>query len=509
VSLPRLRLSRRASVVAAAVVSSLLLGSAHAAAPGPPVPAVPIATLAVTDCSANAQRVPADYLGLSIEWSMVAHWFGTSRAGAVEPTAALLRSLQSSPETPGVLRIGGNSQDGYAWRPDAPVTGNALFRGTISRGMIDALFEVANRSGWKVILGLNLRSDRPDEAVALTRYAMSQDTQHRLIAVELGNEPTVYFGADATAYIARIYSYVQALDADPVTRQVLIAGPSLANGTDLEFLARLRAAYASRLPFLTWHHYANRPTLSGLLSESVSNDWTDRLSQVTRAAGSTPTRMDEGNSVGHGGMNRVSNVMGSTAWLVDAMLTGAQQGLAGYNVHAWDGYYYPAEHRESYYTPFVVRGGVVLPRPPLYALALLRDAPGKRFCKSTVAVAAGESVKGWTLVDPASNDLFVYVVEKGGPGHSGDIAIAAPTGYGGVAAVSRITDAGGCEGRRTSIDDSRVPTSGDFSRTPETVRPAATTSAYLVHLDSCETALIKISPGGMLPSSGTVPGRGQ
>ena len=73
----------------------------------------PTTSVAVQDCPATGQLVPVDYLGLSIEWSMVQHWFGTSTEGAVGATAALLRNLSSSSSTAGVLRIGGNSQDGY------------------------------------------------------------------------------------------------------------------------------------------------------------------------------------------------------------------------------------------------------------------------------------------------------------------------------------------------------------------------------------------------------------
>jgi hypothetical protein len=471
------------------VGSLFVAGAAYATAP----PATPMATVAVTGCPTNGVQVPSDYLGLSIEWSMVAHWFGTSAAGAVQPTVALLDSLETSPQSAGVLRIGGNSQDGYVWRPDAAPTGNQLFQGVINRGMIDALLAVAQRSGWKVVLGLNLRGNRPADAVALTRYAITHDPGHRLLAVELGNEPTVYFGADATSYIARIYSYVHALDADPITRDVPIAGPSLANQADLGLLTTIHQSYGARLPFLTWHHYANRPTLTGLLAPDVSKQWSDRLAAVKKAAESAPTRMDEGNSVGHGGLGRVSDVMGSSTWQVDAMLTGAASGLGGYHAHAWDGYYYPGEKRESYYTPFVVRGGLVFPRPSFYALALLRDLPGKRFCNAVTALSAASSVKSWTLVDPATQHLLVYAVNKS-VSDAGDVALTTPVQYAGAASVSKITDPDGCGGRKSSIEGARLPTQGAYTWSPTTVAPVAA-STYSIHLEPCQTALIDIPIG--------------
>ena len=250
---------RRTALATAFLLTAVAAGAAHSA-PNPLG-----ATIAVTGCPENGVQVPKDYFGLSIEWSMVPHWFGTSAAGAVRPTVALLDSLEPDPASTGILRIGGNSQDLHHWRPDAPLTKNKLFDGVINKGMVDALLTVAQRSGWKVILGLNLRNNRPAEAAALTRYVMSRDTTHKLLGVELGNEPTVYLGNDNTAYIARVYSYVQALDADPVTRNVPIIGPSLANRADLGFLTSMKQSYAERMPFLTWHHYANRPTLTRLL----------------------------------------------------------------------------------------------------------------------------------------------------------------------------------------------------------------------------------------------------
>ena len=455
--------------------------------------------MTVSDCPSTATQVPENYVGLSVEWSMVQHWFGTSRASVVQPTVALLQSLTDAPGGGGVLRIGGNSQDGYVWNPKANFRANTLFTGSITPGMIDALLEASRRSGWKITLGLNLADGSRTQAAALTHYAVAHDPTHQLLAVEIGNEPTTYFGSDADAYMGRVSSYVDALQADPVTRNVQFTGPALSNRTDLGFLTRMRQSFGSGLPFLTWHHYANRPTLTGLLSQAVSTDWIDRLAQVQQAAGGTPTRMDEGNSVGNGGLNRVSNVTGSTAWLADAMLTGAQSGLAGYNAHAWDAYYYPAENRTAYYTPFVVRGGLVTPRPEFYALALLKNIAGKQFCQATTVVSAGRSVKSWTLHDPATGHLLVYVVEK--DAGSGPVTVVAPASYTGGAVVSRISDPNGCGGRDTNIQGATLPTQGRFNWTPSAVHQVGEAPTYAMALTACQTALIDISPTAVATTS--------
>jgi hypothetical protein len=132
-------------------------------------------------------------------------------------------------------------------------------------------------------------------------------------------------------------------------------------------------------------------------------------------------------------------------------------------------------------------------------MALLRDVPGKTFCSSFESVSSGQNVKSWTLLDPTSKALFVYLVEKGGPGHSGNVTLAVPAQYGGPAQVSRITDPDGCSGRRTGIEGFRVPTNGELTWQPQTVKPDVGKASYTVDLQSCQTALVKISTRRLLP----------
>jgi hypothetical protein len=172
-----------------------------------------IADSTIVSCPPTGVTVPADYLGLSIEWSMVQPWFGTSRTAINSSLVNLLNSLERSPSTRGVLRIGGNSQDGYQWNQHGSIAGNTLFSGTINAGLVDALFEVARRSGWKVILGLNLRNNNPGMAQQLAEYVVGRDTGGNLVAFEIGNEPNSYLSEQA--YLARYQAYVAEVDRDP------------------------------------------------------------------------------------------------------------------------------------------------------------------------------------------------------------------------------------------------------------------------------------------------------
>src|SRR6266508_3843744 len=134
-----------------------------------------IADSTIVSCPATGVTVPSDYMGLSIEWSMVQHWFGTSRTSVNTSLVNLLTSLERNPTTAGVLRIGGNSQDGYHSNQHGSTAANTLFSGTINAGLVEAVIEIAERSGWKVIFGLNLRNNNPGMAHDLAKYAVGQD----------------------------------------------------------------------------------------------------------------------------------------------------------------------------------------------------------------------------------------------------------------------------------------------------------------------------------------------
>ena len=47
-----------------------------------------IADSTITGCPNTAATVPADYVGLSIEWSMVKVWLGANRASVITPFVA-------------------------------------------------------------------------------------------------------------------------------------------------------------------------------------------------------------------------------------------------------------------------------------------------------------------------------------------------------------------------------------------------------------------------------------
>jgi hypothetical protein len=479
---------RRALVPA--LLAALVAAATTSTAQEQPDPR-PLTTVTVGDCEVGAV-VPTDFLGLSIEWSMVEHWFGRSGDAIVPATVNLLRSLRSGDLTQGVLRIGGVSQDGYRFVPDGSTADNKLFFGTITTGMVDALLEVARQSGWKVVLGLNLRNDDPAMATALTAYAASVAAPGTLLAVAPGNEAEAYL-PDTDAYLERYGRYVDALDADLDARLVPLTGPDSAHGKDLARVEALRRAHGSRLAYLGWHNYGNRPSLKRLLQPEVSAQFRQRVALAAAGAGLTPVRMSEGNSVGHGGLSKVSDVTGSTAWTVDTILTGAADGLAGYHVHSWDAHYYNDPKWRARYTPLFVRDGVAYATPGFYALALLREVSGRRFCETAVEAPAGGTVKAWALAGLADRSAVAYLVNKGTAGaDSARVVVRLPERMAGRVTVSRIVDVRGCGGRSASINSAVLQPDGTLAWTPQELTRDET-GAVEVALSPCQTALVHVA----------------
>ena len=434
----------------------------------------------------SGSPVPVDYQGLSIEWSMVEHWFGTSAATVIGPFVNLLRSLRRD-DTIGVLRIGGNSQDGYQWNPSGSTAANQLFTGTITPGLVDAVFEVARRAGWRVIFGLNLRADDPAQASALAQYVRGVDTTGQLLAFELGNEPNGYL-TTVDAYMERIGRYVAALDASPLTVGVPITGPAISENADVAYAAAVWGRYSARMPVATWHDYANQPNLGSLLATSTIDQLVQRITAMDGAVGAGHSRMDEGNSVGNAGIDGVSNVAAAGCWLLDAMLAAAFHGQRGWNTHSWDGFYYPAAGRTSWYTPFVVRDGLVSPRPPFYAMALFKFAPGRRFVGVQTSNATGQLVRTWALRDP-SGRTYAFVINKGGTGKAGTVGVTGPRAG---TAFLNVLAAGGCGGKDPTIEGVRLPGNGSYSWTGRPLAPVSGTTRFEFSLAECSIALLSL-----------------
>jgi hypothetical protein len=152
---------------------------------------------------AHAAAVPAQ---ITVQPATVGNAMPAGFAGFPIPPAQLavndfantnvtgyLKTLSST----GVIRIGGNSGDTTFWTS----TGEGApgwATGTITPASLKSLASVAQASGWKVILSVNLKHNDPARAADEARNAQ-QILGSSLLGIEIGNEPTFYY-TSSSAY---------------------------------------------------------------------------------------------------------------------------------------------------------------------------------------------------------------------------------------------------------------------------------------------------------------------
>jgi hypothetical protein len=119
----------------------------------------------------------ADSVGLSFEASDLA-----LPAFASGNLASYLKTLGTS-----VMRIGGNTSDETFWTSTGQ-TPPSWSIATITPADLTALNTLAKASGWKIILGVNLKQYDPARAADEAEHAVAA-LGSSLQAIEIGNEP--------------------------------------------------------------------------------------------------------------------------------------------------------------------------------------------------------------------------------------------------------------------------------------------------------------------------------
>jgi hypothetical protein len=357
------------------------------------------------------------FLGLSFEVSSLPL---IARYAEHGDFVTLLRSLG-----PGVLRFGGISADSTAWagsRPQGPLVPAT----TLSRTDLRLLGVLARRSGWQVILTVDLARGNPDEAASEVALA-SRVLGRSLAGVELGNEPNAYgthglrplpwgfpqYAAEVGVFWSRIKA------AAPSVR---LAGPDV-SGSGGGAIAQWVQPEATleRPALLTGHYYslgcgdASAPTIDRLLSQPSRERLQAALNRylTVSAAASIPFRLDEAGSVSCGGRPGVSDTFASALWNVELLVRAMAGGAAGVNLHG---------HLESCegYSPLCATssagllGGALAPRPGWYALLFARSLVGDRPLR-TLTAAGGPDVDVEAF-QRADGDLQVVIVDTAAPG---------------------------------------------------------------------------------------------
>ena len=300
-------------------------------------------------------HIPEEFTGLSYESSQLSH------AGFFNPANRTLIQFFRTLGDRGVLRLGGNMSEYTVWDPlevsndsvgstEGPDPGygtDRTFR--IAPHAIDTLAGFLDATGWRLIYGLNLARGNVDAAVEEAKY-VEKTMGHRLIAVQFGNEPDLFKHNDDAnrkwtyqEFIARWNDFYQAIRA--ALPDVPIAGPDTSNP---RWNAQFAEDTGHKTILATSHFYAEGPptdprmNIDYLLHPGERlQDYVGQALSVSKKSG-LPYRMSEGNTCYAAGKAGVSDTFASALWVLDFMLTVAQSGATGVNLHGGgDGLYTP------------------------------------------------------------------------------------------------------------------------------------------------------------------------
>ncbi|GAA3440442.1 hypothetical protein [Kutzneria kofuensis] len=292
---------------------------------------------------------------------------------------------------PSVLRLGGNLGDQVNWNP----AGKGGSDKEIAPADVTRLATFVRATGWKVIYGVNLKTNTPDNAAAEAEYA-AHALGGSLIAFEIGNEPNVY--TTESAYETAFDAYARAIRAKVPT--AVFDGPGEADSTSW---ASTFAAHEKNngLRLLSTHLYiGNKTTASipGLLASNSSGRLPNNeaaMAKATTANGLPGWRITESNSYFHGGAPGVSNVQAAALWSLDYMHGIAANHGDGVNFHGGTSSQFPLA-----YSPIVFDGLTPTGVQGVYYGQLLWALAGAGSLRAAT-VSGAPNVTAWGIGDNA------------------------------------------------------------------------------------------------------------
>lgn len=436
--------------------------------------------------------IPADFVGLSTEKKILTRdCFSAKNTTLIN----LCRTLG-----PGVLRIGANEVDSTFFQRDATPALESMKDNkyvieprTIWPATVDAFFEFARATGWKVIYGVNMGANDPAMAADESDYALKVGGKE-ILAIEIGNEPNLYpQGPNRPGIRPGSWGYPQYKAEFEANMEAIrqknprapITGPALTKST--KWMPLFMADFKDRICLATSHVYplsakeadpeAQRFTsVEKLLNAKYDEDWLPKLENA-KAAG-VPYRIGECNTASSGGKRGVSNAFASALWSIDFMFNVARRGAMGVNLH---GSFTPNNYSSIVYDKETATYG---PAPLYYGLLFFsRAAQGKMVeseCKSPAnlvahAVAGGDGKLRVALVNKDLAQGVSVRLDGLEQVRKGEVLrLSAPD----AAATSGVTFAG-------------AAVSGDGTWTPkETEAIAVTNGTTSVSLPAASAALV-------------------
>ena len=134
---------------------------------------------------ATGRPIPRSFLGLSTEY-----WSLPGYEGHLSAFGRVLSMLHAAGDGPLLIRVGGNSADHTFWEPDVRSMPRWMFQLTPS--WLRAARLLVADTGVRLILDLNLITDRPAIAMDWARAAETELPRGSIVGFEIGNEPDIY-----------------------------------------------------------------------------------------------------------------------------------------------------------------------------------------------------------------------------------------------------------------------------------------------------------------------------
>lgn len=379
--------------------------------PGPP-PAPALAQAHIRFVRSGAHTyVPPTFLGLSMELSHLCYFLNHQQSDPAIPH--LMRTVGLT-----VLRVGGTSEDFARWAPKGRPTCASLidFRSSVlTRSLIRRFYRFVRKERLRVIWGLNLLARNPRlyaREATYVKYVLG----HRLMGLEIGNEPDTYSDAGLRP---RRYTeldfrrewdrYRKAIESN--ARGAPLVGPSTCCDGDHWYGQFVFQSRASSLRLATAHYYAINPGLTGLpvptIRQLLSAALMRRTARVlTRSVSAArrkrlPFRIDESNSVSAGGVFGVSDSFGAALWGLDYLFTALDRGVAGIDIQEGEG--------EAPYSPIRLSTGTA--QSMYYAMLLFHLATRGSPETIPLKLSSSANVTAYAL-RTHSGKLRLVVVDK-------------------------------------------------------------------------------------------------
>jgi Glycosyl hydrolase family 79 C-terminal beta domain len=398
--------------------------------------------------SGPGRPIPAQFLGLSMEYTSLERYAGQSPAAINPVFRRLIENL--SPGQPPVIRIGGDTTD-RTWWPVAGLSAPPGIKYTLDARWMSVLRALTQDTRARLILGINLEAGSATIAQAEARALVAGVGASSVRALELGNEPELYGrfawyrAADGARVTGRPSDYDYVGFAQDFTRvgaglpSLPTAGPAWGNYAWTGDLGPFLASHP-RVELATLHRYPLQrcfvstssprfPSIANLLTPAASVGLAERFATFATIAHAhrIPFRLDELNSVSCGAVKRVSQSFASALWVLDVLFELARAGIDGVNIHT-----FPQAGYNLF--SFYARGRALV-FPEYYGLLLFARAapPGARLIP--LAGRRPQPMRAWATIGHDGSVRVVLI--NADPRRAHVVGVRIP-GLSGAAALLRL-----------------------------------------------------------------------